>query len=342
MDHLNTFNPPKAVALKFYFILCAFLFLSIKHVNAQQVLLRFGLDNRGLTGMVNAKKAKDERASRWTQKNIIGIDLSEVAFVNWNAGGSNSISGLAELNLARNYTDNRSNWRNSIKARYGVNSQQGQEVRKTDDQLEIKSEYGYRQDTISNWYYSARFSFNTQFTNGFNYPDTSNPISQFMAPAYIFTGVGFEYGKRIENLSLYASPLTYRSTFVLDQELANRGAFGVTKAVRDADGTIIKEGENVRSELGILLSSTFQTDIMENIKLINDLRLYTDYLNSFGNIDVDWQLNLNFKVNTYVVAKLGSHLKYDNDIKLSETNANGDEEILGARTQWKQQLGVGE
>lgn len=327
--------------MKFYLTLITLLFLTINHANAQQVLLHFGLDSKALTGMVYAKKARDERASRWTQKNVIGLDLSEVAFVNWNSGGSNSVSGLAELNLARNYSDSKMNWRNTIKARYGVNSQQGQELRKTDDQLELKSEFGYRRDTVSNWYYSARFSFNTQFTNGYSYPDTSNPISQFMAPAYIFTGVGFEYGKRIESLTLYASPLTYRSTFVLDQELANRGAFGVKEAVRDENDNIIKEGENVRSELGILLSGSFKTDIMQNVRLINDLRLYTDYLNSFGNIDVDWELNLNFKVNTYVVAKVGSYLKYDNDIKLSETNADGEEEVLGARTQWKQQLGIG-
>jgi hypothetical protein len=327
--------------LKFYLILSALLFLSVKYASGQQVLLHFGLDNEGLTGMVNAKKARDERISRWTQKNVIGIDLSEVAFVNWNAGGSNSISGLAELNLARNYSDGKTNWRNTLRARFGVNSQQGREIRKTDDQLEIKSEYGYRSDTISNWFYSARFSFNTQFTNGYNYPNTKSTISQFMAPAYIFTGVGFEYGKRIESLSLYASPLTYRSTFVLDQELANRGAFGVEEAVRDADGNIIKKGENVRNELGILLSGSFQTEVLENINLINDLRLYTDYLNSFGNVDVDWELNLNFKVNTYVVAKIGSHLKYDNDVKLTQTNADGQEIVLGARTQWKQQLGIG-
>lgn len=327
--------------MKFYLILSALLLLFVEHATGQQVLLHFGLDNEGLTGMVNAKKARDERTSRWTNKNVIGIDLSEVAFINWNAGGSNSVSGLAELNLARNYTDGKTNWRNTVRARFGVNSQQGLKVRKTDDQLEIKSEYNYRKDTVSNWFYSARFSFNTQFTNGYNYPNTKNTISRFMAPAYIFTGVGFEYGKSIENFSLYASPLTYRSTFVLDQDLANRGAFGVREALLDADGNIIKEGENVRNELGILLSSSFRTEILENINLINDLRLYTDYLNSFGNVDVDWELNLNFKVNTYVVAKVGSHLKYDNDVKLTQNNADGEEIVVGARTQWKQQLGIG-
>ncbi len=279
--------------------------------------------------------------TNWSESNRIGLDLSEVAFVNWNSGGSNSISGLAELVVERNYSDNKTKWRNKFSGRFGINSQEGRELRKTDDFLEITSDYGYRKDTLSNWYYSAKFRFASQFTNGYKYPDTSVPISQFMAPGYVFLGVGGEYGKYIENLSIYASPLTYKSTFVLDQELANNGSFGVTPAVRDADGNIIKNGEKVNSELGILLQSVLKATIMENINFTNSINLYTDYLNSFGNIDVDWELNLNFKVNSFVLARLGSHLKYDNDIKITETNIDGEEITMGARTQWKQQLGIG-
>mgnify|MGYP003135987359 CR=1 FL=1 len=259
--------------------------------------------------------------TNWKKLNRVGVDLSEVAFVNWNAGGSNSISGLAEVVLERNYSDSNKKWRNKLVTRYGVNSQEGQEIRKTDDMLELTSDFGYRRDTLSNWYYSAKFRFASQFTNGYKYPDTSTPISQFMAPGYVFVGVGGEYGQRLDNLSIYASPLTYKSTFVLDQNLANNGAFGVTPAVRDADGNIIREGSH--------------------FNLTNLVNLYTDYLNSFGNIDIDWQLNLNFKVNSFVLAKVGSHLKYDNDIKITETNVDGDEVTMGARTQWKQQLGIG-
>ena len=80
---------------------------------------------------------------------------------------------------------------------------------------------------------------------------------------------------------------------------------------------------------------------MENIALSNNVTFYTDYLNSFGNVDVDWELNFNFKVNSFVLAKLGSHVKYDNDVKFTETNVDGEEITMGARTQWKQQLGIG-
>ena len=283
----------------------------------------------------------EKEETNWVKKNQAGVDLSEVAFVNWNSGGTNSFSGLAEVKIERNYADVQTKWRNRFVGRYGINSQEGREIRKTDDQLEVTSDFGYRRDTISNWYYSAKFRFASQFTNGYKYPDNKTPISQFMAPGYVFLGIGSEYGKRIDNLSVYASPLTYKSTIVLDQVLANTGSFGVEPAVRDADGNIIKEGENFNSELGILLQSIWKARLMENINFTNSINLYTDYLNSFGNIDVDWELNLNFKVNSFVLAKLGSHLRYDNDIKITETNVDGDEMVMGARVQWKQQLGIG-
>ena len=41
------------------------------------------------------------------------------------------------------------------------------------------------------------------------------------------------------------------------------------------------------------------------------------------------------------MAKLGSHLKYDDDIKVQEENAEGELVDAGPRIQWKQQLGIG-
>ena len=35
----------------------------------------------------------------WENRNSIGIDISEAAFLNWNAGGNNSVSGLIKINL---------------------------------------------------------------------------------------------------------------------------------------------------------------------------------------------------------------------------------------------------
>ncbi|MBW2961014.1 DUF3078 domain-containing protein [Mesonia sp. JHPTF-M18] len=277
----------------------------------------------------------------WKSLNRIGVDLSEVAFVNWNAGGANSVAGLVNVDLKRIYERKNLRWNNELIARYGINQQKGQELRKTDDHLEINSTFGYRKDTLSNWYSSAKMNFSTQFSNGYNYPDISNKISTVMAPAYFFLGAGSEYNDEKLNLNIYASPLTLRSTFVLDQELANNGSFGVEPAIYDEDGNLIKEGRNTRTELGILITNEYNIQLFENIGLTNKLSLYTDYINKFGNIDVNWELNFNFKVNEFVLAKLGSHLKYDDDIKMQQENADGELVDGGPKVQWKQQLGIG-
>ena len=279
----------------------------------------------------------------WKHINRASLDISEVTFVNWNSGGSNSISGLLGLETGRNYKEGHLVWENRAAARIGLNKQQEQSLRKTDDLLELNSRFGFRKDTLSNWYYSANFSFKTQFANGYNYANSeSQPISRFMAPAYLFMGVGTVYGEHIEEFSAYLSPMTLKSTFVLDQTLANTGAFGVTRAVYDEEGNVLVEGKQYRRQFGVLLTSGYESEIMDNISVKNELSLYTDYMNDFGNFDVDWQVNFKFIVNEFVKASLGSHIKYDNDIKIiSEDMETQEKEISGAKVQWKQLLGLG-
>ena len=61
---------------------------------------------------------------------------------------------------------------------------------------------------------------------------------------------------------------------------------------------------------------------------------------NFGNIDVDWQLQLDMTVNQYVKANIGTHLVYDDDIK-SKEEENGVQVTKGPKVQLKQLLGVG-
>lgn len=280
----------------------------------------------------------------WNTKNELGLTLNQVSFTNWNAGGTNSITAILSGKTTAKYKTETYFWNSSLNLRYGLNKQEGQSLFKTEDVIEVISNFGLEKSSESNWFYSARFSFNTQFANGFSSPDDNNPISKFMAPGYVFLGAGMEYGRHIDRFSLYTSPLTLKTTFVLDQVLANQGAFGVKPAIYDMDGNVVRKGEKTRQEFGILFTGQFEDEVFENINLNSRLRLYTDYLVNFGNIDVDWELNLGMKVNKYVKATLGSHLRYDHDINSEvETNEITNEEIVikGPRVQWKQLLGVG-
>ncbi|TVZ26126.1 Protein of unknown function (DUF3078) [Gillisia sp. Hel_I_86] len=290
----------------------------------------------------SVKKENQDLTMPWSNKNALGVNLSEVAFVNWNAGGNNSVSALFYGNFERKFKKRLLLWKTSASIRYGLNAQEGRKLRKTDDEISLNSTYGYRRDSTSNFRYSAKFNFKTQFANGYKYPQRDKSISSFMAPGYAFLGVGAEYSAPNEDLTVYLSPLTDKSTFVLDQRLANEGMFGVTPAVRDSIGNIVAKGENVRTEFGVLLTSNFSKEVFTNVNLDNQISFYTDYLNKFGNIDVDWELKLNLVVNEFVKANIGSHLIYDDDVKFKEdTNDDGALETLGPKIQFKQLLGVG-
>jgi hypothetical protein len=292
------------------------------------------------TNFISLKNIKKSPKNYWTKKNTIGVDASQVSFVNWNAGGNNAVSGLVKTLWRRTYKRNTLMWNNEIVAKYGLSKQQDTEGRKTDDQLKINSTIGYHKDSVSSWYYSLKFNFKTQFTNGYKYPDISSPISRFMAPGYVFLGVGAEF-EPSKKFSLFLSPVTQKSTFVLDQELANSGSFGVEKGYIDENGTYIK-GKNVRTEIGFLITHEWETKVYENIVLSSRSSIYSDYLNDFGNIDLDLETVMSFVVNEYVKASFSTHFLYDNDVKFKEdTNSDGTLETLGSRLQLKQLLAIG-
>ena len=80
----------------------------------------------------------------------MGFDLNNIVFVNWNAGGVSSISGMAKGNFTRTYSEAHQKWHNELIVRYGLNKQDGIEIRKTDDVFQFNSTYGYRKDSLSN------------------------------------------------------------------------------------------------------------------------------------------------------------------------------------------------
>ena len=291
---------------------------------------------------VKKKEEVKYKSPQWEQKNKASVYLSEVSFVNWNSGGTNSISGILGFETSANYSDEYFTWNNNGLLRFGINKQQAKKLQKSDDLVEINSNIGYRPDVTSNWFYSARLNFRTQLLNGYHYPNRDEPISRLFAPGYLFFGGGMEYGKNIDKLSFYFSPLTLKATFVLDKDLSNAGAFGVEPAVYDGEGNIILEGERVRKEIGVLVTNSYETEVVVNVNMKNQVSLYSDYINHFGNVDVDWKLDFDFKVNSFVKATLGSHIRYDNDVKTSEpTEVEGEFDEAGAKIQWKQFLGVG-
>ena len=102
--------------------------------------------------------------------------------------------------------------------------------------------------------------------------------------------------KKSDDLSLNIAPATARWTLVND---LFSGKYGV------------EQGRNTAFALGFNLYGYFKFVLMENIEMENILNLYSDYLAQVGNIDVDYQANIRFKVNRNIKMHMTFHTIVD-------------------------------
>ena len=143
--------------------------------------------------------------------------------------------------------------------------------------------------------------------------------------------------------TLFISPATLKSTIVNDQQLANAGAYGVEAAEYNTAGVLIKEGKVVRYELGGYIRAQFKKDIAKNVNLASKLELFSNYLDRPQNIDVNWEVLLNMKINKFLTCNVATQLIYDHDIPVPvERTIDGVKEMgTGPRLQFKEVLSLG-
>lgn len=258
----------------------------------------------------------------WEYKGVTGLNFSQTALSNWAAGGENSVAGNAYLNASLIHRSGNWLWENNLALEYGLTNTKSLGTQKSSDKIDFASKLGY--STNNKWFYTGLIDFKSQFYNGYNYPNKVDYISKFMAPAYSNISVGMEYRPN-ENFSAYFSPIAGKLTFVLDDTLSDKGAFGVDP------------GDKFKAEIGTYLKLRAQKDLMENVKLITKADFFTAYNSSFGNVDIDWDVLVNFKINKFLSANINTTLKYDDDVK----SVNEDGIQKGPKIQFKEVIGIG-
>ncbi|MDD5571300.1 MAG: DUF3078 domain-containing protein [Bacteroidales bacterium] len=276
----------------------------------------------------------------WKKGGVINIGLSQTSLTNWAAGGQSSFAANGLLSLFANYKKSSLSWDNTLDVGYGV-MQQGEDATflKTDDKIDMVSKIGMK--ATKNLYYALLFNFKTQMAPGYNYPNDSVKISDFLAPGYFMLAIGMDY-KPKDNISVFLAPLTAKMTMVNDQNLANAGAFGVEKAVYDTAGVLIQNGKKTLVEFGGYLRFQYKKEIMKNILFQTKLDLFSNYLKDPQNIVVNWENLISFKVNKFISATITTNLIYDDKIKIAiDKNNDGIVEAKGPRTQFKEILSIG-
>lgn len=272
----------------------------------------------------------------WKLGGTAGLNINQTYFSNWASGGQNSFSFTALTSLYAKYNKGKHSWETTLDMAYGQLSQGDKDPIKTDDRFDLTSKYGI-QAKHPHWYYSILFNFRTQFAPGYTIEDGDElepKISDLLAPAYSIVSPGIDY-KPSDKFSALISPITLKTTIVIEDSLATD--YGVDK------------GKNVRFEPGAFIKMQYQDDIAENVNLLTRLDLFTNYAENFGNIDVNWEVLVTLKVNSWLNTTISTQLLYDDDINIGAKDPvlAEDGTVLqpgvagGPRTQFKEVLAIG-
>lgn len=273
-----------------------------------------------------------------------GLNINQLALSNWAAGGENSWAGKTFANFSLVYHKKRFEQKLVASFAFGISRFADKRIEKQDDKIDLT--YSLSLNSKTCWNLSTVATFNTQFANGYKYPNDSTVISTFFAPAFLTLSAGISYKTKNERFQVFMSPMAGKITFVMNQDLADQGAFGVKKGYYDQNDNWVP-GENIAPAIGANVIINYKQPIGKSIT-------YTTMLNSFYNyierldddrlrLDVNWENTIDFNITKYIRTILFVHLKYDHN-----TTFPVYDDIEGVQTvvdnvpklQFKESLGI--
>jgi hypothetical protein len=278
------------------------------------------------------KKKSEDTLQGWKFGATGAITLNQAAFVNWSAGGSNSIAFLFNMRFYADYKKDKHLWQNWVSAEYGLQRifEKGEKFTKSADHWELFSKYGYK--VYKPLYVAGYVDLHSQFSKT-KFPKTDSVVSRFASPIVFEAAVGLDYVPN-DYFSLFFSPVAGKVTYVSDDFIASQGAFGNTPPSK------------IKKEFGAVMIASYRQELWKkNISISSILKAYKNYLYGTGetrenyrrNIDVDWQTTIGFKVNKFISASIYTQLIWDNDQLIK----NKDTGIGERKVQFRDVIGVG-
>lgn len=250
----------------------------------------------------------------WTLGGDGNVGFTQTYLSNWKKGGSSAMSILFVARTYANYSLDKIRWENSAEIRNGWVKLPGEDkeknpIQKNDDKLKLTSRFGL--SAIKKWYYSTEVDFETQFFNGYKYPNTDDPISAFMAPARLMFKVGLDY-KPSKDFSLFVSPLTSKTVLVQDTMKIDQTNFGIPR------------GKRAHWEPGLHTDLKFKKDFAGNITFETKYRMFINYLEPRDRFEMEWENLLSVQLNDFISLRAMFHTIYDTKILFDKTDKEGN------------------
>lgn len=246
------------------------------------------------TSFLFAKEA--DTVKHWNNNWVIGINGSQATYNNWSQGGVNSISGSVSSVYKANYQKERFTYNFENNLKYGQVNNEGQGVRKTDDQILIRNAFELKMTDISS--IVANINFQSQFAPGFTFDENGRTkISDAFAPAYLNENIGYALTPNKKFKAELGAG--FKQTIVTIDRLAT--SYGVD------------EGENFRFEAGFNIGLHFSDEVMENVTLTSSFESFSNVLVPLSSTDFIFRNELVGSINKYLNMNLQFTVMYDDD-----------------------------
>ena len=270
----------------------------------------------------------DSLLGTWQYDASARLNFSQAAYKNWEEGsGTGSLAFTAGLGGATNKRSEHWIQAYEVRLAFGLIDQEGQEVRKAEDEIYLNTSLRYDGDGFFRIFNpTIAADLRTQFAKGFDYE--SNPfegevsdartnleppvqISTFFAPAFITESIGLTY-----------EPVNYFTVRL--------GAASKQTVVREPDFRVlygVDPDNSTRVEAGGELAANLDKNLTENIRYRSQLNVFFSFNQTEDPPDARWENTINLKVNDWLSTDLQFVALFDKDItsaiQLKETISVG-------------------
>lgn len=282
----------------------------------------------------------------WTTNSTPALKVDEKYYNNWASSGNAELAVITTFVGDYKFTHSKYIWDNAVDLGFGLywqdldGNMSLESLRKNEDKIDLTSTLSMR--LKNDWNVNASVNFKSQFYKGYKYAAAGNDVdrdlvSNFMAPGYLTTAVGFEYKREFWNVS--ASFLTGKITYVCDPDVIAAGQlYGV-----DTTG-----GRRSYTALGSYLKFYFKKEVLPKLNLYTRIEFFYDYFkpnrrnwdivdvsyqkNAFSRFgyclrydtDVDFELTLEYRFLRWLAAYFSCNVKYDTDFATNGIPNSGD------------------
>jgi hypothetical protein len=250
----------------------------------------------------------------WTIGGDGNVGFTQTYLSNWKKGGKSAMAILLVGRGYANYSVNKLKWENSAELRNGWIKPGDEMIQKNDDKFRLTSRLGL--SAFQKWYYSSELDFETQFFNGYKYPNTERPISAFLSPGRFLAKVGLDY-KPHKNFSLFISPITSKTVFVIDTAKIDYTAYGINR------------GKTSHWEPGFSTDIKYKKELSGNMTFETKYRMFVNYLEPSDRFEMEWENLFNMQLNDHISFRAMIHTIYDRKVLFDKLDKEGNP-VLGA------------